>query len=280
MPNSKISTLLGIVMILTACTGAQRDKLESRFHRAAQEVAGSSPQHAHNDHKPGAEIPTLPAGIPSQIKEYEGFTVSFNPTRGIPNWSAWELLSEETEGNESRKNQSFWQDSDLAGCPISKDYSNSGYDRGHLCPAADMKWSAQSMTDCFSMANITPQHPDLNRGAWQTLEKKCRLWAQRDGTLLIVAGPIFEPGNNNTIAGGKIAVPDAFFKVIAAPYIDHPRAIAFVYPNMTAPGDMARYAMSVDELEEMTGIDFFPQLPDSLENQIEKNFSFTEWNKR
>lgn len=227
-----------------------------------------------------AEIPDIPASIPSQIKDYTGFTVSFNKENGTPNWSAWELLAEETDGAESRGSRKFWKDADIAGCLDTKDYTNSGYDRGHLCPAADMKWSTQAMNDCFSMANITPQNHSLNAGAWSTLEKKCRNWAQRDGGLLICAGPIYEASDKATIGGGKARVPSAFFKVIVAPYIDRPRGIAFIYPNMSAPGNMANYSMTIDEAEQITGYDFFPKLPDDIEKAVESTVSFNEWNKR
>lgn len=187
-----------------------------------------------------AEIPSIPSSVTSQIKEYTGYTVSFNKDNGTPNWSAWELLPDETDGAETRASKKFWQDYSVAGCLDTKDYTHSGYDRGHLCPAADMKWSAEAMHDCFSMANITPQDHSLNAGAWSTLEKKCRQWAQRDGGLLICAGPIYEAGDNTTIAGGRVRVPSAFFKVIVAPNVSSPRGIAFVYPNMSAPGNMKK----------------------------------------
>lgn len=222
------------------------------------------------------EIPDVPSPLKSQIKSYSGFTLSFNPDNRTPNWVGWELLASETDGQQSRSNK-FWQDESLRNCPTSEDYSRSGYDRGHMCPAADQKWSAQAMADCFVMANMCPQDHALNAGAWQTLEKKERAWAKRDGAIVIVAGPIYESSDKKRING--IRVPSAFFKVLCAPYIDEPRAIAFVYPNMTSPGNMEQYAMSVDEVEKITGFDFFPTLPDKLENEIESKYSFREWNR-
>lgn len=221
----------------------------------------------------------VPASVPSQIKDYEGFRVSFNKDNHTANWVAWELLGTETDGRESRSN-TFWQDEDIEGCPTTDDYRRSGYDRGHLCPAADQKWSAQAMTDCFSMANMTPQDHALNSGAWKTLESKERLWAQRDSAILIVAGPVYTASDTERIGANGVRVPGAFFKVLAAPYSDQPRGIAFVYPNMTAPGNMENYVMTIRDVEKMTGFDFFHSLPEELENEIETTASFRDWNRK
>lgn len=216
---------------------------------------------------------------PEQIVEYEGFRVSFNKDNKTPNWVAWELLGDESEGSESRYN-TFWQDERVEGCPVTYDYSRSGYDRGHLCPAADQKWSHQAMVDCFSLANMAPQDHSLNSGAWATLEKKERQWAKRDSAIVIIAGPIYEPSDTKRIGDGGVRVPSAFYKVFLAPYVENPRGIGFIYPNMSAPGNMRDYAMTIDEVEAITGIDFFFNLPDDLEEKIESVASFKEWDKR
>ena len=188
-----------------------------------------------------------PASMPSAIKDYTGFRLSFNKDNHTPNWVAWELLGEETEGQHPRSNK-FWTDSDIDGCATTDDYRNSGLDRGHLCPAADQKWSPEAMYDCFSLANIAPQDGKLNSGAWNTLEKKERLWAQRDSAIVIIA--------------------------------DSPRGIAFVYPNTTAPGNMENYVMTIREVEALTGLDFLKELPDDVEETVETAASFRDWNRR
>ena len=222
-------------------------------------------------------VKSLPA-IESREYDYEGFRLSFNKHNRTPNWVAWELLGSETSGDQTRHNK-FWQDDRVEGCPTTDDYRNSGYDRGHLCPAADQKWSQKAMDDCFVMANMCPQVHALNSGAWNTLENRERDWAQRDSALVIVAGPIYSSEDKTTIGNG-VLVPGAFFKVILAPYVDQPRAIAFVYPNMSAPGNMQNYVTTVDEVEKLTGLDFFYMLPDEIENEVESKSSFREWNKR
>lgn len=227
----------------------------------------------------GLDMAKVPSDMKEQIVEYEGFRVSFNEDNKTPNWVAWELLGSETNGDEKRYDK-FWQDINVKGCPTTRDYSNSGYDRGHLCPAADQKWSAKAMTDCFSLANIAPQNHSLNSGAWATLEKKERVWAMRDSAIVIIAGPIYEAGDTQRIGEAGVRVPSAFYKVIIAPYLDEPRGIGFIYPNMSSPGNMKDYSMPIDEVERITGIDFFYNLPDEIENKIEAVASFKEWDKR
>lgn len=221
----------------------------------------------------------VPAGVKQQEKDYEGFRVSFNYDNATPNWVAWELLCDETEGSSSRKNR-FWNDEYIKGCPMHYDYNGSGYDRGHLCPAGDQKWSEEAMEDCFVMANMAPQDHSLNAGAWNTLENKERTWARRDSALVIIAGPLYEKSDTRTIGDSEVRVPGAFYKVIIAPYLENPRGIGFIFPNMSAPGNLQNYSMTIDEVERITGFDFFHNLPDELEERIESQTSFKEWNRR
>lgn len=249
------------------------------FENLGIDNGGTAAVPAGNRHIDGLDRVAMPSAVPSQLKEYEGFALSFNRQNRTPNWVAWELLGDETAGVHSRSDK-FWQDQALADCPESGDYTRSGYDRGHMCPAADQKWSDRAMQDCFVMANMCPQAHALNAGAWKTLEEKERQWAQRDSALVIVAGPVYDASDIKTIGKNPVRVPSAFFKVLLAPYADPPRAIGFVYPNMSAPGNMQQYAMSVDAVEELTGFDFFAALPDDVEDQVERAASFNDWNRR
>lgn len=227
----------------------------------------------------GLDMVKIPDSTPSQIKAYEGFRLSFNKENHTPNWVAWELLGSETDGAEKRSNK-FWADSEITGCPETSDYTRSGYDRGHMCPSADQKWSAKAMEDCFVMTNMVPQDHALNAGAWGTLEDKERQWAKRDSAIIIIAGPLYDASDKNRIGSIGVRVPSACYKVLAAPYANPPRGIAFLYPNMTAPGNMENYAMTIRELESLTGFDFLYNLPDSIEELVETTASFKEWNKR
>lgn len=266
-----VALIFCLILIGIGCAFAINSHVKSKKEKTSSIVLDVTP------HFPGLETVTLPPEIPQQIKEYTGFTVSFNKDTRTPNYVAWELLGEEISYDVDRSNN-FWQDTEIIGCPAHRDYSYSGYDRGHMCPAADQKWSVEAMNDCFVMANMCPQDHQLNAGAWATLETKERQWAQRDSAIIIVAGPIYDETDLKTIGDAKVRVPGAFFKAFLAPYVKNPRAIAFVYPNMASPGNMQDYAISIDDLEEATGFDFFSSLPDEIEKEVEASFSFKEWN--
>lgn len=213
----------------------------------------------------------------SQILSYPGFTVSFNSSHHQPNYVSWELTGEETRGTEPRYNN-FAQDPDVSACASLSDYRGSGFDRGHMAPAGDMKWSPEAMEACFLLTNICPQDGSLNSGSWKKLEEKCRQWAVRDSALVIVCGPILSDKLTRSIGDG-VSVPERFFKVILAPYANPPRAIGFIMPNGKVEGGMQQAAVSVDEVEAATGFDFFSELPDEIENQIESQCNFPLWSK-
>lgn len=214
--------------------------------------------------------------LPEQIVEYPGMTVSFNSRMHVPNWVAWELTADETAGEEPRA-KSFYNDPAVEGCPETYDYSYSGYDRGHMAPAGDMKWSKDAMRSSFSLANICPQVKSLNTGAWKRLEEKCRTWAQADSSIIIVCGPILNDPIREYIGDTRVAVPKRFFKVILSPRANPARGIGFIMPNDKVAGGMQATAVSIDEVERVTGHDFFASLPDSIENIVESQCDFHLW---
>lgn len=220
-----------------------------------------------------------PEKMKSQQVTYSGFNLSFNTKMHIPNWVAWELTADETDGSEPRYN-TFTEDPDVAGCAETYDYSRSGYDRGHMAPAADMKWSQQSMRESFYLTNICPQAKELNTGAWRTLEESSRNWAKNDSAIIIIAGPILTPKPHEYIGDSRVAVPRSFFKVILAPYARPVRAIAFVMPNGYVKGGYQQAVTTVDEVEQLTGLDFFAALPDSIEDIVEASSDINLWNNR
>lgn len=269
---------VGLYVMGSGIYAAIRESRESTAPADEKRIEARHPASSPSGISYGLDVVALPKGTTSEVKDYEGFRVSFNKDNRTPNWVAWELLGSETTGEVGRHNK-FLQDPEVEGCPETVDYRKSGYDRGHMCPAADQKWSEKAMADCFFMTNICPQDHSLNSGAWNTLENKERSWARRDSALLIVAGPLYSE-NDKSVIGRGVRVPGAFFKVLAAPYLAEPRGIAFVYPNMSSPGNMQNYVMTIRDLEKITGYDFFPALPDALEDKIETTASFTEWNRR
>ena len=217
-------------------------------------------------------------GMPEQILVRTGYITSYNKDTRCPNWTAWRLTSDHTSGPYKRKGVSFHEDDEV---PFPKaqnaDYQRSGYDRGHMCPSGDNKWSQQAQEDCFLFTNMCPQSHDLNSGDWNDLEQKCRKWAEREGSIYIVCGPVFR--QKKTIGRSKVAVPDGFYKVVLC-MNGTPKAIGFYYDNEDGRRPLSAYVHTVDDIERMTGIDFFASLPDAIENRVEAYADAKEWGIR
>ncbi|EJX07489.1 DNA/RNA non-specific endonuclease [gut metagenome] len=225
------------------------------------------------------EMPGSLKHTPERLISHTGFTLSFNRIHNQPNWVAWELTKQETNGHLQRSND--FEPDPLVPLPhrvTTEDYKGSGYDRGHMVPAADMKWSAAAMNDCFYMSNICPQNHSLNSGPWAVLEKACRRWAQQEGKIYIVCGPVFK-GNKQKKIGKehRVTVPDGFFKVVLSMKPNKEKAIGFYYSNRGGKQQMPQCATTVDAIEELTGIDFFVNVPDKLEKRIEAKYSLKDW---
>lgn len=213
----------------------------------------------------------MTVGVPQNVRDtllsYDAFTVHFNSERGIANCAAYELVSNELNGTVERTGD-FTQDYRVKGCPSPADYAGSGMDRGHLVPAADLKWNPEAMRQSFLLTNVCPMHKALNEGGWSKLEEKVREWTVRDSALLVFTGPVVSAGDT-TLASGRVTVPGAFYKVIMAPCVKPVRAIAFIYPNGHSGGRLQQYAVSIDEVERHTGLDFFPTLPNEEQQRLE-----------
>ena len=209
----------------------------------------------------------MPVGMSDTLVNYDAFTVHFNSERGMANCAAYELVVNELNGTVERSDE-FMPDPAVKGCPTPADYAGSGLDRGHLVPAADLKWSAEAMRQSFLLTNVCPMHKALNEGGWAKLEEKVREWTQRDSVLLVFTGPVVADGDS-TLAGGRLTVPGAYYKVILAPCVRPMRAVAFIYPNGHCGGRLRQYAVSIDEVERRTGLDFFPTLPPDEQQWLE-----------
>lgn len=220
---------------------------------------------------------TSPKGTPEQILKRTGYVASYNKTTLLPNWVAWHLTAERTEGSAKRSGVDFAEDTEVPEPRATDwDYYNSGYDRGHMCPAADNKWSKKAMEESFLFTNMCPQNGNLNRSDWNEMEMACRKWAKKYGDLYIVCGPILYKGKHKTIGKNKVVVPEAFFKVVLRTG-DDPQAIGFIYKNTSGNRPKDSYVNTVDEVERITGIDFFPSLPDDVEKKVEAECDLGLW---
>jgi endonuclease G len=204
------------------------------------------------------------------------YITSYDKTNKIPKWVAWHLTSDHTSGDQ-RRLSNFIVDDEV---PFPRaelvDYKGSGYDRGHMCPAGDNKWGFEPMKESFYLTNICPQDNNLNCGDWNELEIACRDWANKYGDIYIVAGPILYKGKHKTIGPNKVTVPEAFFKVVLC-MNGTPKAIGFIYKNQPCNNPQSSYVNSIDQVERITGFDFFPNLPDEIEEIVESKANLSEW---
>jgi len=215
-----------------------------------------------------------------RILKHTGYVCSFNTERLTPTWVAWSLTRERLKSVTKRTNY-FDVDPQVERRYQVKhsDYSSSRYDRGHMCPAADNLYNHQAQVECFYMTNMCPQNHALNAGAWNDLEIQCRSWARDYGKIHICTGPIYDKKPPRTIGNRKsmrIAVPDRFYKVVLMKG-KTTKAIGFIYPNGAANGEMRSYAVTVDRVEQITGLDFFYQLDDKTESAVEKVCNPSSW---
>lgn len=223
------------------------------------------------------ELPAMRSGSGELILRRSAYTVSYNAATKLPHWVAWTITAEKLEGKHGRKGLKFREDEDVPEPRATDwDYYNSGYDRGHMCPSADCKWSAEAQLESFLFTNACPQVHGLNSGDWNEIEQQCRRWARQYGTLYIVSGPILYRGAHRRIGKNKVVVPEAFFKVVLR-LGDNPRAIGFIYKNKSGNRPKGDYVNTVDEVERITGLDFFPALPDEIESRVEAEASLDDW---
>ena len=231
----------------------------------------------------GEDFVTLPlgGGDGGLLIEHEGFTLLYDTKTMCPRWVAWELTAEETRGKVSRQNVDFKEDESVPEQyqVASWDYNGGAYGRGHMCPAGDMKWSQQAMQDCHYMTNICPQTAELNKNWWEHLERACRQWARQDGSVQIVCGPVFSDNPKRFGKKHKMAVPKGFYKVVLSLKEGREKAIGFYYTNDDAPQPMEDAVRSVDDIELLTGIDFFSSLPDEQEDKLEAMTDLRAWDK-
>lgn len=215
------------------------------------------------------------SGSAGELIRHEGYTLSYRDQYKDAEWVAYPLLAYETTGDADRKYEQFKPDPSVDnGTALPSDYTRSGYDRGHLAPAGDFKYSQRMMRETFFMSNITPQAPQFNRGIWKELEEQVRTWAIRDKGIYVVTGAVLKPGLPTIGKTTEVSVPAKFYKVIlycnnsptARPTI---RMIGFLLNNEPSQQSLQDFVVPVDLIEQLTGLDFFPKIPDDLEQKLE-----------
>ncbi len=225
----------------------------------------------------GQQFNYLPDTLPGHpVVSYTQFTLSYNEDHEQADWVAYELDSTEATLKLPRCN-CFKTDRNISTKSANKnDYSSSGFDLGHLCPAADNNMSNKANRESFLMSNISPQLPGFNREVWKELEDWVREKAVEYDTIYVVTGPVFI-NNLGNIGKNKVTIPGYFYKVLLRREGEKYYSIAFLIPQFGATNDFRRYVIPVNALESITGIDFFPALPNNKENRIEAQFQPNKW---
>ena len=209
----------------------------------------------------GLELPRIAAG--EIIIHHKGHTLSYNPEWILPNWVAYELRAEELEGDAERSTY-FSPDPLLAQFPCAEHWhdTNSGWVRGHMIPAGDLKYDQEAMNDSFYTSNVCPMNMTFNNSIWKRLEEKARKWAAKYGYIYIITGPVMGQNIHGKVGNSNIMIPDKFYKAVLIPYKGSFLAIGFIMDNDEGTqGKLKDYAVTIDSLEKQIGIDLFVNLP-------------------
>ena len=217
----------------------------------------------------------LPTSTTGQIVKHTYYTLSYSEKDEQPEWVYYELTSDLIRGKQSRTDD-YREDFMISTISAQlEDYRGSGYDRGHLCPAGDMKLNRTSMSESFYLSNMSPQEKYFNAGIWNTLEDQVRKWALTTGRIYVVTAGVLT-SNRGKIGSDGVSIPKYFYKVIYDPR-GQGKMIAFLLPNEKSEKPLQNYVVTVDSLESLTGIDFFPAMLDSIENQLERSKDVSSW---
>ena len=235
----------------------------------------SAPRAAHRP-----RYDNLTCGIPGAadtVIEREGYALGYLEKHEQPAWVQYVMTAEEVSHPAAKRRDDFRPDPEIpTGSATPRDYARSGYDRGHLAPAADMSFSPRTLSESFYMSNMSPQLPQFNRGVWSRLEKQVRHFAAREKRIVVVTGPILPAEKSVTIGANHVTVPQYFYKAV---YDTTPpeKMIAFVLPNEGTSADLRTFAVTVDRVEELTGLDFFSALPQPEQERLERTVTAESW---
>ncbi len=224
------------------------------------------------------------------------YSLEWDCDKKAQRWSCYEIDATNSVVNWKR---SYWKNTSWQGDPFQEDpnipqayrttlsdYRGSGYDRGHICPSADRQNSRDANEQTYYLSNMQPQVHGFNAGVWEDMEGQLRnTWntsKYRDILYVCKGGTI---DNSSQIAGytpkSKLIVPKYFFAAILAVKNGQYKAIGLWFEHkVNDDTDLSKYVVSIDELEKLTGIDFFCNLPDNIENKVEsasKSKMLSDW---
>lgn len=218
----------------------------------------------------------LPTSTTGQIVHHNGFSLSYSEPHEQAEWVAYELKKSHLVNTNFKRPYFEIDDAVKTGAAHWRNYKNSGYDRGHLCPAGDRRYSQSAHDETFLTSNISPQDHGFNSGVWNSLEQKVRYWASKYDGVFVVTGGVLK-GTMESIGDEEVSVPNQFYKVLIDSNSGKTKMIAFLMPHEASNKPLYKFVVSVDSIEKLTGIDFFPQLEDNLETNLEASKSYKGW---
>ena len=276
--------MLYFLFILGACTGKQSvDNPIIKEDQRTPVLGDEGSMRVNKDFKTNATqniiFDYLPTSTTNQIVKHDYYTLSYNEPYEQAEWVAYELKKSYVKNN-NFKRPFFNEDTKVTtGSADWKNYKNSGYDKGHLVPAGDMGFDVNAYNDTFYTSNISPQLHSFNEGIWNRLEQKVRYWAVKYNGIYVVTGGILD-NSLKTIGKENVSVPKYFYKVLMSKNENEVKMIAFLVPNEASKRPLYEFVVSVDRLEKMTGIDFFPVLEDKIESKLESSDDYKSWSFR
>ncbi|WP_299250970.1 DNA/RNA non-specific endonuclease [uncultured Lacinutrix sp.] len=218
----------------------------------------------------------LPTSTTGQIVHHDGYSLSYSETHEQAEWVAYELKKSHLSSTNFKRPYFEIDKAVKTTAAHWRNYKKSGYDRGHLCPAGDRKYSKEAHDETFLTSNISPQTHEFNAGVWNRLEQKTRYWASKYDGVFVVSGGVLK-GSMKTIGSEKVAVPNQFYKVIIDNNSGDTKMLAFLMDHEASNEPLYKFVVSVDEVEKLTGIDFFSELEDEKENRLEASNSYKNW---
>lgn len=212
-----------------------------------------------------------------EIIKKKYYTLNYNEDHEVANWVAYDLNRDRLK-NCVKRQDNFRPDPDVTtGSAEADDYRNSGYDRGHLVPAGDMKFHKDAMSDTFFFSNMTPQPSTFNQGRWSDLENLMRSWASKYSEITIVTGPILKDNLPAIGARNDVSIPEQYFKAVIRKNGNTYEGIAFILKTSAGSRDLSTYVTTIDKVEDLTGFDFFSHLEDGIEEKIERKSDKKNW---
>jgi endonuclease G len=222
------------------------------------------------------ECPAYQEDENKHFVQHAGYSLLYDERYEQARWVAYELNENEVKGSYERTNKFLEDPLVPTGSAEGIDYKSSGYDRGHLAPAADMGFSEKTMVESFYYSNMSPQAPSFNRGVWKRLEEQVRDWALQYHQVFVVTGPILRP-KLPSIGPNEVAVPEFYYKVILDTSSQHRQMISFILPNEGSSASLKSFVVSTDSLENLTKINFYPKLKEEIEHKLESKSNIQTW---